>query len=150
MSFYVSLDLTEGRNNSADKPRPNPTPNPLGIDFIVINGGHDYSTPHVILTGGGGSGATAVARVSQGVIYQVILTNAGNGYTSAPNIRIGDPGPRAGGAVIIGRWFGVPNPTPTNTPIPTATPTPSPTPTPPPTTTKETFTWVSHVVNLQQ
>jgi hypothetical protein len=40
-----------------------------------------------------------------------------------------------------------PTPKPTATPKPTPTATPTPTPTPPPAATKETFTWVSHVVN---
>ena len=37
--------------------------------FSVVNGGSGYTTPHVVLVGGGGTGATATARVSQGVIY---------------------------------------------------------------------------------
>ena len=41
----------------------------------------------------------SVARVSQGVIFGVVLTNPGSGYTSSPTITFRDPSPRAKGAV---------------------------------------------------
>ncbi len=69
--------------------------------FTVVSGGQNYTTPHVMITGGGGSGATAVARVSCGVIYQVILLNKGEGYTSAPTVILRDPSPRAREAVVV-------------------------------------------------
>ena len=64
-------------------------------NVTVNSGGSGYTTPHVLLVGGGGTGATAVARVSQGVIIGIILTNPGSGYTSAPTVVIRDPSPRA-------------------------------------------------------
>ncbi len=67
--------------------------------FNVLNGGTGYTTPAVVLTGGGGSGATATARVSNGVVLGLVLTNAGTGYTSAPTVTLRDPSPRAKGAV---------------------------------------------------
>jgi len=67
--------------------------------FSVSNGGSGYTTPAVILSGGGGTGATATARVSQGRIIGIVLTNAGTGYTSAPTITLRDPSPRAKGAL---------------------------------------------------
>jgi FtsP/CotA-like multicopper oxidase with cupredoxin domain len=66
--------------------------------FAVQNGGSNYTTPVVVLTGGGGSGATATAKVSNGVLYAVTLTSAGTGYTSAPTVSFNDPNPRASGA----------------------------------------------------
>ena len=66
--------------------------------FAVQSGGSGYTTPAVILTGGAGTGATATARVSNGVILGLILTNPGTGYTSAPTVTIRDPSPRARGA----------------------------------------------------
>jgi len=39
-------------------------------------------------SGGGGSGATAVATVSGGRITYIYLTNEGSGYTSAPTVTI--------------------------------------------------------------
>jgi hypothetical protein len=66
--------------------------------FNVLSGGSGYTTPAVILSGGGGSGATATARVSNGVIFGIVLTNPGTGYTSAPSVSFRDPSPRAKGA----------------------------------------------------
>jgi subtilase family serine protease len=66
--------------------------------FNLTSGGSGYTTPHVVLTGGGGTGATAVARVSQGVVIGLVLTNPGTGYTSAPTVGLRDPSPRAKGA----------------------------------------------------
>ena len=66
---------------------------------MSLSGGVGYTTPHVVLSGGGGTGATATARVSQGVILGLVLTNPGTGYTSAPTVTLRDPSPRAKGAV---------------------------------------------------
>ena len=46
------------------------------------------SVPSVSITGGGGSGATAVANLSGSIINGVNITNKGTGYTSAPTISI--------------------------------------------------------------
>jgi subtilase family serine protease len=67
--------------------------------FNVLSGGSGYTTPHVVLSGGGGVGATATARVSQGVVIGLVLTNPGSGYTSAPTITLKDPSPRAKGVI---------------------------------------------------
>jgi subtilase family serine protease len=69
--------------------------------FNLTSGGSGYTTPHVILTGGGGTGATATARVSQGIVIALVLTNPGTGYTFAPTVTLRDPSPRAKGAVAI-------------------------------------------------
>ena len=45
----------------------------------------------MVLTGGGGTGAKAVATVVNGVVTAVTITTPGTGYTSAPNIRIASP-----------------------------------------------------------
>ena len=75
--------------------------------FTVQNGGSDYTTPAVIITGGGGTGATATARVSNGVIRDVVLTNPGTGYTTAPTVTVSDPNPRAAGASITATFTSV-------------------------------------------
>ena len=89
--------------NYANSPMPTVTTTPIaGITlngFSVTSGGSGYTTPHVVLTGGGGTGATAAARVSQGVVIGLTLTSPGTGYTSAPVITLKDPSPRAKGAV---------------------------------------------------
>lgn len=89
--------------NYANSPLPTVTGTPVGgitlNGFSVTNGGSGYTTPHVVLTGGGGTGAAATARVSQGVVLALTLTNPGTGYTSAPTVTLKDPSPRAKGAV---------------------------------------------------
>lgn len=89
--------------NYANSPMPTilNVPPPAGVTLVgfnVSNGGSGYTTPAVVLTGGGGTGATATARVSNGVIIGVVLTNPGTGYTAAPTVAFRDPSPRAKGA----------------------------------------------------
>jgi starch-binding outer membrane protein, SusD/RagB family len=53
----------------------------------ITAGGTGYTTaPSVNLTGGGGTGATAVATVTGGVITRITITNRGKGYTTAPSV----------------------------------------------------------------
>ena len=61
----------------------------------ITDVGHGYVTaPTVVITGGGGSGATAIATSTAGEITAVTMTNVGSGYTSAPSISFtgGSPG----------------------------------------------------------
>lgn len=68
----------------------------------VTNAGSGYSyIPTVSFTGGGGSGVSAVAVVSQGVVSGVTITNEGAGYTSDPTITISGAG--GAGATAIAR-----------------------------------------------
>ena len=60
----------------------------------VTNGGAGYlAAPVVKITGGGGTGATAVATISGGVVTGIQVTSAGTGYTSAPAITLVGGGP---------------------------------------------------------
>ena len=62
--------------------------------YQVVSGGLFYTTtPKVQLIGGGGTGAMAVAHVTQGgVIGAITVGNPGNGdYTSAPTVVIDPP-----------------------------------------------------------
>ena len=70
--------------------------------IAVTNGGTNYNNyPIITVSGGGGSGATAVATVSAaGVITGITVTNGGSGYTSTPTVSI------TGGALMA--WNGVP------------------------------------------
>lgn len=53
----------------------------------VTSQGSNYATaPTVAITGGGGSGATAVAKIKRGKVIKVTITNTGTGYTSTPTI----------------------------------------------------------------
>lgn len=78
---------------------------PGGITAVTIVNGYDYSSaPTVILTGGGGSGATATASVSGGEVTGFTVTNPGSGYVMAPSVSIvgGGGGLALGRAVISG------------------------------------------------
>jgi formylglycine-generating enzyme required for sulfatase activity len=59
-----------------------------GLSHVGIkNGGSGYTTaPTVTISGGGGTGATAVATVDGDRVTEVALTNPGSGYTSAPSV----------------------------------------------------------------
>jgi Tol biopolymer transport system component len=80
------------------------TPHPATATAIMIYGfvvavtitdaGIGYTnTPPVYLVGGGGSGAQAVATVSNGVVTGITVINAGFGYTSTPIVAITPPFP---------------------------------------------------------
>ncbi len=56
-------------------------------NIAVPAGGSGYTTaPTVTLAGGGGTGATATATVSGGVVTGVTVTNNGERYTSMPTV----------------------------------------------------------------
>jgi hypothetical protein len=55
----------------------------------ITAGGTGYTTaPSVSFTGGGGTGATAVANISGGAVIGITITNRGRGYTTAPSVNI--------------------------------------------------------------
>lgn len=57
--------------------------------ITVTSGGSGYDTPPVIsFTGGGGTGAVAVAYVTGGAVSSIVLVDPGRGYTSAPTVVI--------------------------------------------------------------
>jgi hypothetical protein len=62
----------------------------LQVQSIAIyQGGSGYTeSPTVTITGGGGTGATAEARVVNGVVTTINVTNKGSGYTTTPTVTI--------------------------------------------------------------
>jgi len=55
----------------------------------VVNPGSGYtSPPEVVITGGGGSGATAQAVLRNGRIYGIVIKNPGSGYTVEPTVKL--------------------------------------------------------------
>ncbi len=62
----------------------------LGVtaaSFTITGGTTVYSAaPTVTITGGGGTGATATAVLTSGVVSGITITNAGSGFTTAPVI----------------------------------------------------------------
>ena len=72
----------------------------------VTAGGSGYtSAPTVTFTGGGGSGATATAVVTNGAVTGITLTASGSGYTSAPTVSFAGGG--GNGATATARLGGV-------------------------------------------
>ena len=66
--------------------------------MLVNTGGSGYSNASnvvVSFSGGGGSAAAATAILSGNVVSQVVMTNPGTGYTSAPTVTI-----TGGGATV--------------------------------------------------
>jgi len=88
------------------------TPNGNGVNSISVSpGGSGYiDAPAVKFSGGGGSGATAVATVSGGVVTAITVTSAGNGYTSAPTVTLnggGGTGAAATASVAVNTSGGI-------------------------------------------
>lgn len=59
-------------------------------DAIIVTGGSGYtSVPTVTFLNGGGAGAAGVAKMHNGSVLYISITNQGGGYTSDPTIIIG-------------------------------------------------------------
>ena len=59
---------------------------------MVTAGGSGYTElPVVTVLGGGGTGATAMALVTNGVVTQIKVVDTGSGYTSPPQVAISAP-----------------------------------------------------------
>ena len=62
------------------------------VGATVVKGGSDYTNaPNVTITGGGGTGATAVAVVANGVVTSISIINPGHGYSQTPSVVIDFP-----------------------------------------------------------
>jgi len=58
----------------------------LGPQIVLTGGGSGYvSVPNVLISGGLGTGATAVAQIADGFVTNVILTSPGSGYQVGDN-----------------------------------------------------------------
>jgi len=55
------------------------------IDVVAAGSGYQVA-PEIVITGGGGTGATAEADILNGVIIAVRVTNEGSGYTTTPTV----------------------------------------------------------------
>jgi hypothetical protein len=59
----------------------------------IINPGYGYTVaPLISFIGGGGSGASAIAEISDGIVGILSITNGGSGYTISPAVTISSPG----------------------------------------------------------
>jgi hypothetical protein len=58
----------------------------------VTSGGSGYVTsPAVNIVGGHGTNATAVSQISGGAVTNILITDAGIGYTNTPTVEIAPP-----------------------------------------------------------
>lgn len=58
-------------------------------DILIGEPGSGYTmAPQVKISGGGGTGATAIAYIGYGKVTSIKVTNPGSGYTSAPEITL--------------------------------------------------------------
>ena len=85
-----TIDLGDGVSRIVDFPIDHPTG--AGVAGIAINAaGTGYiAPPHVNITGGGGSGATAIANINRetGALTGIEITSPGKGYTSTPTVTL--------------------------------------------------------------
>jgi trimeric autotransporter adhesin len=68
------------------------SPHEFVESFNLTSGGSGYvNPPAVAITGGGGSGGSAQATVSDGLVTSISIISPGSGYTSTPTVTIGAP-----------------------------------------------------------
>ena len=82
-------------------------------DFIIGNVGLNYTiAPNVEITGGGGSGATAITTInpSTGQLTGVQVVTPGSGYTTTPTVYINGVGQSAVVYPVLKNEFNVANP----------------------------------------
>jgi|GEM_PF-1101409 len=68
------------------------------------------STPTIVFSGGGGTGAAATATITQGRLSAITVTNGGSGYSTAPTVAInggGGTGATATSTVAGGQVTGI-------------------------------------------
>ena len=82
------IELGQGVTRAIDIPLQHPKG--AGISAIDVNnpGAGYIAPPHVTITGGGGTNATAIARIdrAKGTLTGIEITNPGYGYTSNPTV----------------------------------------------------------------
>ena len=86
----ATIELGAGVTRTIDRPLVRPAGN--GIAAITVNAGGTgfIAPPHVNITGGGGTGATAIARINRatGAVTGIEITSPGWGYTAVPTITL--------------------------------------------------------------
>jgi putative peptidoglycan binding protein len=70
-------------------------------DISLNNSGSGYTSATVSFLGGGGSGATATATVSGGLVTDLTLTDGGTGYVAPPTVIISGDGSGAKGSASV-------------------------------------------------
>jgi hypothetical protein len=77
------------------------------VDVVVGKAGSGFVTaPQILITGGGGSGANAVAQIdAYGTLSNITIVNPGSGYTSTPTITINGTGSGAVATAVLRNVF---------------------------------------------
>lgn len=76
---------------------------PTGVTaYDVTAGGNGYTAATVEITGGGGTGATATAVITDGAVSSLTIVSAGYGYTSKPTVTITGDGNGATATATVG------------------------------------------------
>ncbi len=89
-----------GHNVTLQAPLQAPSGNGISSAGLTATGSGFIDTPIVTITGGGGTGATAVANVdANGNLTGITITNPGTGYTSAPTFALSGGGVGNTGAI---------------------------------------------------
>ena len=83
---------TNGFADTIVQPLLAPTGNGLSSIAVTTGGAGYIGAPEVTITGGGGTGASAIAIVSGGVVTGYTITSPGTGYTSAPTVTLSGGG----------------------------------------------------------
>lgn len=79
---------SNGRDITVSQALTAPTGNGLSALTLGTPGAGYVSQPVVSITGGGGSGASAIATVANGTVTGFIITNPGSGYTGVPTVTL--------------------------------------------------------------
>lgn len=89
-------------NGNADVWKTGNEVNFIGLDYLVTNGGSGYtSVPMVTFSGGGGTGASAYATISNGKVVSITTINKGKNYISNKNVIISGGGGSGATAIDI-------------------------------------------------
>ncbi|MEM7144526.1 MAG: fibronectin type III domain-containing protein [Verrucomicrobiota bacterium] len=88
-SFSTYLDTLTTPPTSAPAGSATISGGSVAMVHVLAGGSGHQAPPSVILTGGGGSGAKAIASITDGAVSSILVTDPGSGYTSAPIVSFG-------------------------------------------------------------
>ncbi len=91
---FALVTSTNGQTATATANMGGVSPTKFVSSCSIVNGGSGYTTaPAVSFSGGGGTGATATANLTGGVVTSITIDTPGSSYSSAPAVTIAPPPP---------------------------------------------------------